>query len=220
MQERNFKWLDVFTVAFVTMLLLSNIIASKLVNWLGITGTAAMYLFPLTYIFGDILVEVYGYAKTRRIIWLGFLYAVALPSPSYYEGQAAFALVLGSVPRIVLFSILGYWVGSFTNSFILARMKEWMVHWDPRHKFLALRTISSTLCGEFVDSCIFIIGAFIGNLPVSVVITMVFVQWAVKCSVEILMTPATYFIIKGVKKIENIDAIGTETYNPFAINKE
>ena len=228
-EEKNYKALDIFTVAFVTMLLLSNIIASKLVNWMGITGTAAMYLFPLTYIFGDILVEVYGYARSRRIIWLGFganiimvlvfWYAVALPFPPYYSGQAAFASVLSSVPRMVLVSILGYWAGSFTNAFVMARMKEWMVRWDPQHKFLALRTIGSTIVGEFVDSCIFILGAFAFNLPWSVVITMVFVQWAVKCGVEIIMTPATYLICTKLKKYEGIDTVGSETYNPFAVTK-
>lgn len=228
-KERTYKFLDIFTVAFVVMLLLSNIIASKLVNWMGINGTAAMYLFPVTYIFGDILVEVYGFAKSRRIIWLGFAaniimiavfsYAVALPFPPYYEGQQAFASVLGSVPRMVIVSILGYWVGSFTNAFVLARMKEWMIRWDPNHKFLALRTIASTIAGEFADSCIFITGAFIGLLPWSVVFTMVFVQWGVKCLVEFVMTPITMIICKAVKKAENIDIVGTETYNPFKVNK-
>lgn len=227
MNTKSYKYLDFFTVAFVSLLLLSNVIASKMVNWLGITGTAAMYLFPITYIFGDILVEVYGYARTRRVIWLGFVanvimvlvfwYAISLPHPDFWQGQAAFASVLGAVPRMVLFSILGYWCGSFVNSFVLARMKEWMVKWDPNHKFLFIRTIGSTLAGEFVDSVIFILGAFVGIIPWEVVSTMVFVQWGVKCAIEALMTPITYIIVGWLKKAEGVDAVGADSYTPFEV---
>lgn len=227
--EKNYKLLDLFSVLFVTLLLLSNVIASKVVDWMGITGTAAMYIFPLTYIFGDILVEVYGYARSRRIIWMGFManilmilifwYAIVLPFPDYYKGQEAFAAVLGSVPRMVIVSILGFWVGSFTNAFVLARMKEWMVKWDPNHKFLFLRTIGSTIAGEFVDSCIFITGAFIFILPTKTVFTMLFIQWIVKCVVEVVMTPITYVVCNKIKRYEGIDVVGSKTYNPFKAEK-
>jgi len=229
-ENRSYKLLDVITVAFVTMLLLSNIIASKIGNLFGIVGPAAMYLFPITYIFGDVIVEVYGYAKSRRIIWMGFganivmalvfWYAIALPYPAFYTGQSAFSATLGLVPRIVVVSIIGYWVGSFANAFVMARMKEWMIKWDPNHKYLALRTIGSTIVGEFADSLIFIIGAFLGVMPLNAVIIMVFVQWAVKCTVEIVMTPVTYLICNKLKKYEGIDIVGANSYSPFTVKEE
>lgn len=222
---RTYKLLDIITVVSITLLLLSNIIASKLVNWIGITGPAAMYLFPITYIFGDIIVEVYGYQRSRRIIWLGFVaniimalvfwYAIALPFPDYYKGQEAFSSVLGLVPRTVVFSIIGYWVGSFVNAVVMAKMKEWMIKWDPNSKWLFLRTIGSTIVGELADSLIFILGVFLGVFPWGVVSTMIVTQWIVKCAVEAVMTPVTYVVTNKLKKIEGVDVVGADTYSPF-----
>jgi len=228
--EKSFKALGIFTTAYITLLLVSNIIASKVSLVFGITGTAAMWLvFPLSYVINDIITEVYGYAESRRFIWYGtianvlmvvlFTFALALPYPAFWTSQEAFRTVLGAVPRTVIFSIIGFWVGSFVNAFVLARMKEWMVKWDPNSKFLFLRTIASTVAGEGVDSFIFIPGIFIGILPLNVILTMILIQWGIKTLIEVVMTPVTYVVVNGVKKLEGIDIVGSKTWNPFKVTK-
>jgi hypothetical protein len=215
---KGFKLYDVFLAAFVTFLILSNIIAVKLIAVGPIVLTAAVFLFPLSYIFGDVLTEVYGYARSRRIIWLGFAanilmvlvfwMTIVLPAPMFWKDQPALVTVLGSVPRIVFASLIAYWVGEFTNSYILARMKEWMIKWDPAHKHLWMRTIGSTIVGEGLDSILFVAIGFFGTMPFSGVLTMIFWQWVFKCTIEIVFTPFTYFIVSKVKKIEGVDVVG------------
>lgn len=227
-KTKSFKLLDWFSIGFVVMLLLSNIIASKLVLMGGILIPAAVFMFPVTYIFGDILTEVYGYDRNRRIIWqafvsnitmsLVFLFIVALPFPDFWKGQSAFMTVLGVVPRTVIASLVGFWAGSFVNSFIMSKMKVWMRTFDPTDKLLFLRTIGSTIAGEGIDTCIFISLAFIGTMPANVVIQLVMVQYLFKVCIEVVMTPATYWLVKKAKKIEESDVVGAETYNPLKIN--
>ena len=114
----------------------------------------------------------------------------------------------------------GYWVGSFSNSFIMARMKEWMVKWDPEHKWLPLRTIASTFVGELLDTAVFVsVGVVFGIFPVELLVSLIFTQWLLKTAVEVVMTPLTVFIVRKLKKYENADVVGTETYNPFALLK-
>jgi len=226
-KTKSFKLLDWLSVSFVVMLLISNIIASKLVLLWGVLIPAAVFLFPVTYIFGDILTEVYGYERNRKIIWQGFfaniimslvfLFVVALPYPDFWKGQEAFKTVLGVVPRIVLASLAGYWAGSFMNSFIMAKMKIWMRKFDPTDKLLFLRTISSTIIGEGVDTCIFITIAFLGTMPASVVFTLILVQYLFKVVIEAIMTPATYAIVKALKKYEDEDKIGANSYSPLKL---
>ena len=225
----GFKLYDVFLAGFVAILLLSNIIAVKLIQLGPITLTAAVFLFPISYIFGDVLTEVYGYAGSRRIIWMGFaanilmvlvfLMAIVLPFPVFWKGQDAFVATLGSVPRIVLASLIAYWVGEFANSFVLAKMKIWMVKWDPDHKYLWMRTIGSTLVGEGLDSILFVILGFAFSMPWPALFTMIFWQWAFKCGVEIVFTPVTYAVVGKVKAVEGVDTIGARTYNPMVIGK-
>lgn len=224
----GFKLYGVFLAAFITLLLLSNIIAVKLIAVGPIVLTAAVFLFPFSYIFGDVLTEVYGYSGSRKIIWLGFAanllmvlvfwMTIVLPSPSFWKGQEALVVTLGSVPRIVFASLFAYWVGEFTNSFTLAKMKVWMIKWDPEHKHLWMRTIGSTVLGEGIDSILFVMVGFLGTMPIESVVSMILWQWVFKCSVEILFTPITYVIVRGVKRIEGIDTVGARTYNPLKLS--
>ncbi len=220
---------------FAVILCVSNVVAQKFldVTFLGVTWSVdvgTLLLFPALYVLNDVIIEVYGYATTRRVIWTAFVLqilaaalfslAVAMPASPYFDGQEAFARVLGAVPALVVASLVGYWAGSFSNSFVMSRMKEWMVKWDPEHKWLPLRTIGSTIVGEFVDTALFVtIGMFAGLFPKEVFIMLIISQWILKTFVEIILTPATVWVIKKVKKAEGMDVVGTETYNPFALKK-
>lgn len=229
-ESKLFPW---FLTAFITLLIVSNVIAGRLVEVWGVVATSAMFLFPLSYVIGDIIPEVYGYSAARKMIWFGalanaimlimFAFANSLPAPGFFgDGKKAFELVLGLVPRTVIFSIFGYLAGSFINTTIMTKMKAWMVKWDPKHRFLFLRTIGSTLGGEGVDSLIFIFGVFLGTMPFAAVATMFVVQWLVKVVVEAIMTPVTYLTVAAVKKVEGIDMVATSetTYNPFSLKNE
>ena len=229
-ESKYFPW---FLTAFVTLLVVSNVIAGRLVEVWGIVATSAMFLFPFSYLLNDIFAEVYGYSTARKMVWFGalanaimlvmFTFANSLPAPGFFgDGVKAYNMVLGLVPRTVIFSILGYLAGSFVNTTIMVKMKKWMVKWDPNHKFLFLRTIGSTIGGEGVDSLIFIFGVFFGTMPFAAVATMFFVQWLVKVLVEAIMTPVTYAAVAAVKKAEGIDMVVTEetSFNPFSLKTE
>ena len=198
-------------VVFITCLLLSNLIAGKM--WAvteNITLPAAVILFPITYIIGDVFTEVYGFRKARSVIWLGFicsffavmvyLLTIALPHPGYWENQEAYAIVMGTTPRVAIASFAGYLFGEFSNSIILSRLKV-----VTKGKKLWVRTIGSTLIGEGLDSVIFIMISFWGTMENSVVLRMILFQYLFKVSYEIIFTPLTYLVIKKVKKAENID---------------
>src|SRR3989338_3994115 len=167
---KSYKYLDIITALFVAVLLISNIASTKIVDLKWFVFDGGTLLFPLSYIFGDILTEVYGYKRARGVIWLGFFMALLmsivfivigkLPPASDWGNQAAYDAILGLTPRIVLASLVAYLCGSFSNSFILSKMKIWT-----QGKMLWARTIGSTVVGEFVDSTIFIMIAFFGILP-------------------------------------------------------
>jgi hypothetical protein len=224
-EERTYKLYDFFLAAFVTVLLLSNVIAGKLISVGPLVVAGATFLFPFSYIFGDVLTEVYGYARTRRIIWFGFganvfmvlifMLTIAMPYPPFFKGQDAYKAVLGIVPRIVLASLIGYWIGEFVNSFIMAKLKVAMQGWDPEHKHLWMRTISSTIVGEGLDTFLFIVIAFLGVFPTKAVFAMVLWQWLIKVGVEVVFTPLTYVIVNAVKRAEGVEVYDAETYNPF-----
>jgi len=235
-EKRNFHYLDIITALFVTVLVVSNIASSaKIVDWgfsiLGVRMAfdAGTLLFPVSYIFGDILTEVYGYKRSRRVIWMGFfclgLSAVVfwvvrvLPGEAswqQYAGQTAYKAILGGMSSggIVLASLLGYWSGEFSNSFTLAKMKILT-----RGRWLWSRTIGSTLVGELVDTLIFILVASIFQVfPWSLFITLVLTNYIFKCSVEALMTPVTYWVVNGLKRRENEDYYDRGTnFTPFQI---
>jgi len=234
--NRRFSWLDLITPIFCSVLVVSNVVAQKYFNFdmLGVQWSldvGTLIGFPLLYIVGDILVEVWGYATARKVIWTGFatqliaaamfMLAVAMPSSPYFDAAPAFSRILGAVPILVVASLVGYWAGSFTNSFIMAKLKEKMVKWDPSHKFLAVRTISSTIVGELVDTSVFVgIGAIFGIFPSEIFMMLIITQWIVKTLIEALMTPVTMVVVKKLKEYEQVDALGSETYSPFKISKK
>ena len=198
-------------VVYLTCLLLSNLIAGKMWAVAGsITLPAAVILFPITYIFGDIFTEVYGFKKARTIIWLGFgcsffavavyLITIALPHPGFWEGQEAYAAVLGTTPRVAIASFVGYLFGEFSNSVVLSRLKI-----ATQGKKLWIRTILSTLVGEGLDSVIFVMISFWGTMDNSTVLHMILYQYLFKVCYEALFTPITYAVVNWLKKKENAD---------------
>ena len=198
-------------IVFVTCLLLSNLVAGKM--WAvteNITLPAAVILFPLTYIIGDVFTEVYGFRNARTIIWLGFacsffavliyLLTIVLPHPGYWENQDAYSVVLGTTPRVAIASFAGYLFGEFSNSIVLSKMKV-----ATKGKRLWLRTILSTVVGEGLDSVIFITISFWGTMDNSIVLQMILFQYLFKVGYEALFTPVTYLVVRAVKKAEGID---------------
>lgn len=205
------KMFLIISVIYVTCLLISNLIAGKM--W-AITGSvtlpAAVILFPITYILGDVFTEVYGFRKARSVIWLGFgcsffavliyLLTLALPHPDFWQNQEAFRTVLGTTPRVAAASFAGYLFGEFSNSIILSRMK---VRTGGRK--LWLRTILSTLVGEGFDSVIFICISFWGTMETKTIFTMIICQYLFKVVYEIIFTPVTYVVVAKLKKYEGVD---------------
>jgi uncharacterized integral membrane protein (TIGR00697 family) len=214
----------IITALFVTCLLTANIIASKIVNFGPFTLPAAVIIFPFSYIFGDILTEVYGYKEARKVIWLGFLCNLIfvifawlgqiLPPASFWTNQGAYEAILGYAPRLLAASFLGYLAGEFSNSYVLAKMKIMT-----KGKWLWSRTISSTIVGEGLDSVIFITVAFAGT-PLFVGI-MILWHWLVKIAIEIVFTPLTYLIVNYLKKNEFIDTYDYKTnFNPLRFKEK
>ena len=216
----------VLTALFVTVLLTSNLIAIKLVAIGPLTVPAAVIVFPLSYLFGDVLTEVYGYAVTRRVIWLGFACnlvfvlfiaaAGALPgAPGIWDAgaQAAYSRILGFTPRLLAASFVAYVAGEFLNSFVMAKLKI-----ATQGRWLWTRTIGSTLIGQGVDSAIFVTGAFIGIIPGSVLLRAIAAQWAFKTAYEIVATPLTYAVVSYLKRRERQDPFDIDTdFNPFRV---
>lgn len=220
--QKNYKYLGNISVFFVSVLLISNVASTKIVDLKWFTFDGGTLLFPLSYIFGDILTEVYGYKKARSVIWLGFFMALLmslvfiivgkLPAASGWNNQSAYDLILGLTPRIVVASLIAYACGEFSNSFILAKMKIWT-----KGKWLWTRTIGSTIVGEFVDSILFILIAFWGILPNSLLLILIISNYIFKTSIEVLFTPITYKVVNFLKKKENGDYYDTDTnFNPFS----
>ena len=215
--------LVIFIALFITCLITANVIAVKVISLGPFFLPAAIFVFPLSYIFGDILTEVYGYRLARRVIWLGFICNLifvffawlgqVLPAAPFWEGQEAYQSILGYTPRLLAASFLGYLVGEFVNSFILARMKVMT-----RGRWLWSRTIGSTIVGQGLDTSIFITVAFIGTS--SFVPVMILYHWLAKTLIEALATPLTYVIVNFLKKRESIDTYDHDTrFNPFLITK-
>ena len=219
--HKNFKYLGTISVFFVSVLLISNVASAKIVDFKWFTFDGGTLLFPLSYIFGDILTEVYGYKRSRSIIWLGFFSALMmsiifivvgkLPAAPGWNNQAAYDAILGLTPRIVLASLLAYTCGEFSNSYVLAKMKIWT-----KGKMLWTRTIGSTIVGEFIDSILFVTVAFFGILPNSLLITIIISNYIFKTGVEVLFTPITYRVVAFLKRKENEDYYDIDTnFNPF-----
>ena len=211
------------TVLFVTCLLTANIVGVKVWGAGSIVLPAAVILFPFSYIFGDILTEVYGYKQARKVIWLGFLCNLIfvifawlgqlLPPAPLWTGQDAYITILGYTPRLLAASFLGYLVGEFSNSFVLAKMKILT-----KGRWLWSRTISSTIVGEGLDTVIFIIGAYIGAAFFTP--WMILWHWGAKVMIEVVFTPLTYVVVNYLKKNEFIDTYDYKTnFNPLRIRE-
>jgi hypothetical protein len=233
MERSGFRWFNLVTAVFVTTLIISNIIAVKIIQIGPLFLPAAVILFPIAYIFGDILTEVYGYARARQVIWIGFfcnLLAVGaiwlaglLPSAPFWtagvyespdQAQQAYQAILGFTPRLLLASFTAYLIGEFLNSFVLARLKILTAG-----RYLWLRTITSTLIGQGADSLIFITIAFWGIFPAQEMGRAIASQWLFKVVFEILATPFTYWIVNSLKHAEGIDVYDRETnFNPLSLS--
>ena len=227
--HKPMRWFDVTMAAFVTILLLSNVLgAGKVarVN-LPLIGDwpfgAGILFFPLGYLLGDILTEVYGYARARRCVWVGFVallfmafmswVVVSLPPAHDWTGQAAYEQVFGQVPRIVFASVAAFWAGEFVNSFVMAKMKILT-----RGRHLWTRTIGSTVCGQAVDSLVFYPLAFLGapNWTPALVLKVLATNWALKVAWEVILTPVTYAVIGFLKRKEGVDVFDEHTnFTPF-----
>ncbi len=218
-------WFIVVASVFITCLITANIIAVKLFEVSGVVLPVAIVIFPISYIIGDVLTEVYGYSRARRVIWLGFLcnllavLAISignmLPPASFWKGQSAYEQILGYTPRILVASFLAYLVGEFTNSFVLAKMKI-----ATRGRWLWTRTIGSTLVGQGFDSLVFITLAFVGTMPLGALFWVVVSQWLTKSAYEAVVTPLTYLVVKFLKRKEGIDVYDYETkFNPLLLEK-
>ena len=222
---KHSHWFLIVVAVFVTCLIAANIIAVKLVDLFGLILPAAIFIFPLSYITGDVLTEVYGYRQARKVIWLGFLcnvivvvaiwIAQVLPAASFWDGQKAYERILGYTPRILTASFLAYLVGEFANSFVLAKMKI-----ATQGRWLWLRTIGSTLVGQGLDSAVFISLAFAGTIPVQALTQAIVTQWLVKSAYEAAVTPFTYLVVNFLKRKEGMDTYDCETrFNPLLISQ-
>ena len=222
--RRVYRYYDLVMAAFVTVLLCSSLIGvGKVCQIGGYSVGAGVFFFPVSYIFGDILTEVYGYARTRRVIWAGFaalIFAsvmswavIALPPAPDWPHQAAYALVYGSTPRIVAASLEAFWAGDFVNSFVLAKLKL-----RTEGRFLWMRTIGSTVVGQGVDSLIFYPLAFWGDWSPQLVTAVMVSNFFVKVGVETVMTPLTYLVVGFLKRAEREDFYDRGTdFNPFTL---
>jgi queuosine precursor transporter len=217
------KWLLLIAAIFVTCLITANIIAVKLVSIAGFVLPAAVIIFPLSYIVGDVLTEVYGYRQARQVIWFGFLcnlIAVVaiwlgglLPAASFWDGQAAYDRILGYTPRLLVASFVAYLIGEFANAFVLARLKI-----ATRGRWLWTRTIGSTLVGQGLDSLVFITLAFVGTIPLGGLAGAIVTQWLAKSIYEAAATPLTYAVVNFLKRQEGLDVYDYETrFNPLLV---
>ncbi|MBS1799349.1 MAG: queuosine precursor transporter [Acidobacteria bacterium] len=218
---QRYKYLDALTTAFVVILLVSNLVAQKacLIGPFAVSG--AILLFPVTYIFGDVFTEVYGFAASRRAIWLGFfgtalLYlmgaiTIALPAAPGWPNQQAFSVVFGFIPRILAASLFAFLAGEFANSYTMARLKLLT-----KGSKLWTRTIGSTVVGQAVDTTLVVLLTFWGTVPLKIMGNMIITSYLLKVGYEVLATPLTYLVINWLKRTEHADAFDWhESFNPF-----
>lgn len=216
-------WFVITVAVFVTSLITANIISVKIIKLFGFILPAGILIFPVSYIVGDVLTEVYGYGQARKVIWLGFFcnfvvvviiwISTVLPPAPFWEGQAAYEAILGYTPRLLVASFIAYLGGEFFNAFVMSKMKI-----ATKGRWLWMRTISSTLVGQGLDSSVFITIAFSGTLPVNVLALAIITQWAVKCIYEAAVTPFTYITVNFLKRHEDMDAYDYHMrFNPLLI---
>jgi hypothetical protein len=219
--EKRYKHLGTISVLFVSVLLISNIVSTKIIDLGFFSFDGGTLIFPLSYIFGDILTEVYGFRQSRRVIWLGFICALLmsstiivigkLPADPNWPNQSAYDVILGLTPRLVIASLIAYFAGEFSNSVILAKMKILT-----KGKWLWSRTIASTVVGQLLDSLLFIIVAFSGILANELLISLIISNYIFKLLFEVMLTPVTYRVVNYLKKSEGEDFYDTDTnFNPI-----
>ncbi len=222
MEQPRFRYLDILINIFVVVLIISNLVGAKICAIGPFRLSGAQLLFPITYIFGDIFTEVYGYGASRRAIWTGFIASafmsvfgmivVALPPAPDWHDQEAFATIFNFVPRMVAASLIAYWCGEFVNAFVMARMK---LVTEGRH--LWMRTIGSTVAGQLVDTIIVMVIAFGGSLSWGLVFTLIYSGYLGKVAYEAIATPLTYYVVNTLKRTEGIEIFDNATnFNPFA----
>ena len=218
----RFRYLDTLTIGFVVVLLVSNLVGPKICQIGSLLVPGAQLLFPITYICGDVFTEVYGYAASRRAIWLGFFamgllavmgeIAVALPPAPGWHDQQAFATVFGLVPRFAIASLVAFWAGEFTNSYTLAKLKL-----ATGGRFLWTRTIGSTIIGQFVDTALLVLIAFWGAETGPKLLITIASSYGFKVVYETLATPLTYLVVNRLKRVERVDIFDRGTnFSPFA----
>lgn len=211
------SWFVLVVAVFITTLIAANITSVKLIGVWGLVLPAGIVIFPISYIVGDVLTEVYGYARARRVIWLGFFCNLltvgviwlgqVIPPASFWDGQAAYERILGYAPRLLCASFLAYLAGEFVNAYVMAKMKI-----ATRGRWLWMRTIASTLLGQGVDSLVFITVAFAGTMPIGVLVLAIVTQWLVKSAYEALATPVTYIVVGFLKNREGVDVYDHDTH--------
>ena len=219
----RFRYLDILINLFVVALIVSNLVAGKLIAFGDLRVSGAQILFPVTYIFGDVFTEVYGYAASRRAIWTGFiasavlaamgLIVVALPPAPEWHDQAAYEKVFYNVPRVIVGSLIAYWCGEFANAFVMAKLKLFT---QGRH--LWVRTIGSTAVGQLVDTIIVMIFVFGGQVDLKTILTLIGSGYVFKVAYEVAATPLTYLVVNTLKRREGIEIFDNATnFNPFAV---
>jgi len=218
---KQYRFLGIITTLYITFQLVSDVTAGKLINFFGFPVSVTVIYFPITYIFADVLTEVYGYARARRVVWqvllasvlAGLIYQLVavLPPGSGFDANNAYVRVFGSVPRILLGGWIAVWVGGILNDYVMAKMKIWT-----NGKYLWTRTVGSTIVGEFANTVLFYSIALAGIITTKFLIQAILAGWIIKCIVEIVLTPWTYFVCAKLKKAENEDYYDRETdFNPF-----
>ena len=221
---KQYRYLDILINVFVVVLIVSNLIAPKFVAVGWFRFSAAQLLFPITYIFGDVFTEVYGYSASRKAIWTGFMasaimtafgiFAIWLPPAPEFKDQIAYETIFGVVPRNVAGSLIAYWAGEFANSLTVAKMKLWT-----DGKYLWTRTVGSTIVGQAVDTTIVIIFIFWGQ-PLSVMFRLIVSGYLFKVAYEVLATPLTYLVVNFLKRTEGVNYFDRSTnFNPFAVRE-
>lgn len=220
---RQYRYLDLLINLFVVVLLVSNLIAAKLTQVGPLVFSAAQMLFPITYIFGDIFTEVYGYGASRKAIWIGFLssillavlglLAVALPPAQAFHNQDAFKTIFGIVPRVIAASLVAYFAGEFANSFTLAKLKLLT-----NGKYLWTRTVGSTIVGQGVDTVLVMVLLFAGSQPPGLIVRLILSGYLFKVVYEVLATPLTYAVVNFLKRAEGVDYYDRHTnFSPFHV---
>lgn len=233
MNKHKIRLLEPLMMLFVSILIVANITSQKFfeLNLFDLhlsMDVGTLLLFPLLYIISDLLVEVYGFATARKVMWYGFgaqllavlLFeaAIAMPASELFTQHSAFKSTLRAVPALVVASLSGYLAGSYSNNLVMAKMKAWMIKWDHTHKWIALRTIGSTLIGEALDTILFVgLATLFGIFPLELLASLILTQWLLKSAIEALLTPLTVTLIKVVKRYEELDIVETGSYTLLSL---